>query len=126
MWNIICRRFIVRARALYAAHAWASHSATTFNRRPPKPQTINKCPLAKCDNQGKLVWNEKWIELCYTHSIKLKKSETFHTYRRADNESPGAASPRIERTPTIRSIRASYARAFIKPKSKRRIVCDDS
>ena len=124
VWDMICRRFIVRCRALYTAHAWARHTALTFDRSPPKPKTINKWmnPVAHCDEKCRLVWHEKWIDLCKTHNVKLKRYEIFHTYRGKGDDDQGAKQPHAPApSPTHQDIRACYARSFIKPKPKRRI-----
>ena len=124
VWDMICRRFIVRCRALYTAHAWARHTALTFDRSPPKPKTINKWmnPVAHCDEKGRLVWHEKWIDLCKTHNVKLKRYEIFHTCRGKGDDDQGAKQPHAPApSPTHQDIRACYAGSFIKPKPKRRI-----
>ena len=124
IWNMTCRRFIVRCRALFTAHAWARHSALTFGRHPPKPSTINKWmhPLAHCDDNCRLVWHKEWIDLCSTHEIILKRAEVFHTHRRDHEEGQGEKPPHTP-VPSHKhqSIRACYARSFVKPAPKRRI-----
>ena len=83
-------------------------------------------PIAVCDDEGKLVWHKKWIDLCYTYSIKLKQKETFHTHRSDCDD--GHAAP-LHRSPapppTHQQVKACYERSFVKPKPKRRIECDD-
>ena len=125
IWSMICRRFIVRVRALYSTHAWARHSAITFGRNPPKPHTINKWmnPIALCDENGSLTWHSTWRDLCGKYNIKLKPRETLHPCR--SKKSDGRGMPQTKPKPTHGEIRRAYACSFVRPKRKRRIECDD-
>ena len=128
IWSMTCRRYIVRCRALFTAHAWARHTAITFGRNPPKPSTINKWmnPVAHCDENCRLIWHKKWVDLCKNYNIILKQEETLHTHRNDRDVGQGAQPPRTPSAPpTHQNIRACYTRSFVKPKPKRRISDDE-
>ena len=126
VWNLTYRRYILRTRALHAAHESARFTAITFERTPPSPHSINKWmqPLASCDDDGILSWHPAWIRLGKNYDVHLPKTEWNLPFIKPNIQQVDS-KPTKTAVQLARELKESYARCFVKEKKKKRIIDDD-